>query len=183
MRIISGTFKGRRLIAPKQLPVRPTTDRAKEALFNILNHRLVWDEIKTLDLFAGTGNISYELASRGVNNLTAVDQNKHCTYFIHQTAKSFEMPIVVIKSAVEKFLEQANGSFDFIFADPPYAFTQEQLLALADKLTLEQWMNEEGLLVLEHDKHISLSDHPQFDEERTYGSSRFSFFTAVVEEK
>ena len=98
MRIISGTFKGRRLIAPKQLPVRPTTDRAKEALFNILNHRLDWDEIKTLDLFAGTGNISYELASRGVNNLTAVDQNKHCTYFIHQTAKSFEMPIVVIKT-------------------------------------------------------------------------------------
>ena len=87
MRIISGTFKGRRLIAPKQLPVRPTTDRAKEALFNILNHRLIWDEIKTLDLFAGTGNISYELASRGVNNLTAVDQNKHCTYFIFGKSK------------------------------------------------------------------------------------------------
>ena len=86
------------------------------------------------------------------------------------------MPIVVIKSAVEKFLDQANGSFDFIFADPPYAFTQEQLLALADKLTHNKWMNEEGLLVLEHDKHISLSDHLQFEEERTYGSSRFSFY-------
>ena len=183
MRIISGTFKGRRLIAPKQLPVRPTTDRAKEALFNILNHRLDWDEIKTLDLFSGTGNISYELASRGVSDLTAVDQNKHCTYFIHQTAKRFEMPIMVIKSAVEKFLAQPCGPFDFIFADPPYAFTQKQLLALADKLTHDQWMREEGLLVLEHDKHISLSDHPQFDEERTYGSSRFSFFKAVIEEK
>ena len=89
MRIISGTFKGRRLIAPKQLPVRPTTDRAKEALFNILNHRLVWDEIKTPGFVCWNRNISYELASRGVNNLTAVDQNKHCTYFIHQTAKSF----------------------------------------------------------------------------------------------
>lgn len=181
MRIISGTFKGRRLTAPKQLPVRPTTDRAKEALFNILNNRLVWDEIKTLDLFAGTGNISYELASRGVHNLIAVDQNKYCTYFIHQTAKSFEMPIVVIKSTVEKFLEKPCGPFDFIFADPPYAFTQEQLLAIADKLTLSQWMNKKGLLVLEHDKHLSLSAHPQFEEERTYGSSRFSFFTPVVE--
>ena len=86
MRIISGAFKGRRLKAPKQLPVRPTTDRAKEALFNILNNHFHWDEIKTLDLFSGTGNISFELASRGVQQLTAVDQNKHCVYFIDQTA-------------------------------------------------------------------------------------------------
>ena len=112
MRIISGSFKGRRLKAPKQLPVRPTTDRAKEALFNILNNHFHWDEIKTLDLFSGTGNISFELASRGVQELTAVDQNKHCVYFIDQTAQSFDMPITVIKNSVERFLSKPAGTFD-----------------------------------------------------------------------
>ena len=176
MRIISGTFKGRRLKAPKQLPVRPTTDRAKEALFNILNNHFHWNEIKTLDLFSGTGNISFELASRGVQQLTAVDQNKHCIYFIHQTAQAFDMPITVIKNSVERFLSHQIGSFDFIFADPPYSFTQEQLLGLANQLLEENWLSAAGILVLEHDGHLDLSQHPLCYEDRIYGSSRFSFF-------
>lgn len=182
MRIISGTLKGRRLVAPKQLPVRPTTDRAKEALFNILNHRFLWDEIQTLDLFAGTGNISYELASRGVHALTAVDQNKHCVYYINKTAEALDLPIVVIKNSVEKYLEQPTGPYDFIFADPPYAFTEAQLLTLANQIIQDQWLKDEGLLVIEHDKHISLNAHAHLEQERTYGSSRFSFFTASSEE-
>lgn len=177
MRIISGTFKGRRLKAPKQLPVRPTTDRAKEALFNILNNHFNWDEIKTLDLFSGTGNISFELASRGVQELTAVDQNKHCVYFIDQTAQSFEMPITVIKNSVERFLSHPAGNYDFIFADPPYVFSQDQLLTLAAQLLDNNWLNPEGILVIEHDSHINISEHPQCYEDRIYGSSRFSFFS------
>ena len=177
MRIISGTHKGRRLIAPKKLPVRPTTDRAKEALFNILNNRFEWENISSLDLFAGTGNISFELASRGVTRLTAVDQNKHCVYFIASTAEKLEFPISVIKNSVEKFLEQASDqTYDFIFADPPYAFPQSKLMALADEILDKKRLTKEGSLIIEHDKHISLASHPCLSEERTYGSSRFSFF-------
>ena len=176
MRIISGQHKGRRITAPKKLPVRPTTDRAKEALFNILNHRLAWEDISTLDLYAGTGNISYELASRGVTKLTAVDQNKYCAHFIYQTNESLGLSITVVKNSVEKFLAHHAGSFDFIFADPPYAFTEEMLLSLANTLIENNWLTENGLLIIEHDKHLDLKAHPRLSEERTYGSSRFSFF-------
>ena len=176
MRIISGEFKGRRITAPKKLPVRPTTDRAKEALFNILNHRLEWEDISTLDLYAGTGNISYELASRGVQKLTAVDQNKHCAHFIHQTNEALGLPITVVRNSVERFLEHPGGAFDFIFADPPYAFKQETLLSLANTLLKNGWLKKDGLLIIEHDKHLTLEQHSRLSEMRTYGSSRFSFF-------
>jgi len=176
MRIISGRFKGRRIIAPKHLPVRPTTDRAKEALFNILNNHFHWDEIKTLDLYSGTGNISYELASRGVQQLTAVDQNKHCAYFIDKTAQELDMPIRVIKNAVERFLSQPASTYDFIFADPPYTFAADQLINLANELLQNNWLKPDGILTIEHDSHLDLSKHNSCYETRTYGSSRFSFF-------
>ena len=176
MRIISGTHKGRRITTPKKLPVRPTTDRAKEALFNILNHRLKWEDISTLDLYAGTGNISYELASRGVTNLTAVDQNKYCARFIYQTNETLGFSITIVKNSVEKFLANPASSFDFIFADPPYAFTEEMLLSLANTLIENNWLTENGLLIIEHDKHLDIKAHPRLSEERTYGGCRFSFF-------
>ena len=176
MRIISGQHKGRRLLAPKNLPVRPTTDRAKEALFNILHHRWDWDQLRCLDLFTGTGNIAYELASRGVNHITAVDQNHHCTQFVTQTARSLEMPITVVKSSVETFLERATGPYDFIFADPPYAFTKTQLEQIVTTVFEQPLLAPNGLLVLEHDKHLVLNDHPRLHEERRYGNSCFSFF-------
>lgn len=176
MRIISGTHKGRRLVAPKQLPVRPTTDRAKEALFNILHHRWDWDQLRCLDLFSGTGNIAYELASRGVNSVTAVDQNRHCTQFITQTATSLDMPISVVKSSVDAFLERASGPYDFIFADPPYAFAETQLQQLVATVFERQLLAPNGLLVLEHDKHRPLTQLAQLQDERLYGNSRFSFF-------
>ena len=120
MRIISGTFKARRIMAPKKLPVRPTTDMAKEALFNILNHRYHFHDISVLDLFSGTGNISYEFASRGTESIVAVDQNFHCTKFISQTSEGFDMPIQVIKADVFGFLEKTKQPQTIIFADPPY---------------------------------------------------------------
>ena len=104
MRIISGTYKGRKIVAPAKLPVRPTTDMAKEALFNILNNQYYFDDISVLDLFSGTGNISYEFASRGTEDITAVDDNYGCIKFINSTAENFDMPIKTIKSDVFKFL-------------------------------------------------------------------------------
>ena len=176
MRIIAGKLKGRRIIAPKKLPVRPTTDRSKESLFNILNNRLEWDSISALDLFAGTGNISYELSSRGVNEITSVDQNRHCIFFITKTSEILELPIFPIKSAVNDFLQRPTRTYDFIFADPPYSFTLEELISIVDQVILYQWISDIGILVIEHDKHLSMETHPHWEETRTYGSNRFSFF-------
>src|SRR5210317_606039 len=108
MRIISGTHKGRKIIAPKKLPVRPTTDMAKESLFNILNNQFYFDEISVLDLFAGTGNVSYEFASRGTQHIISVDKDFGCVKFINETSETLNMPIQVIKSDVFKFLESTN---------------------------------------------------------------------------
>ena len=126
MRIISGTYKGRRLTAPKKLPVRPTTDMAKEALFNILNNTFYFDDISVIDLFTGTGNICYEFASRGTKQIVAVDQDYGCIKFINKTSDEFEMGIQTIKSDVFKFLEITTLKATVIFADPPYEFTVEQ---------------------------------------------------------
>ena len=125
MRIISGLYKGRKIVAPKNLPVRPTTDMSKEALFNILNNQYYFDDISVLDLFSGTGNISYEFASRGTENITAVDSHYDCIKFISQTAESFEMLLQTIKSDVFKFLETNKNKYDIIFAAPPYDFDKE----------------------------------------------------------
>ena len=132
MRIISGLYKSRKIVAPKSLPVRPTTDMAKEGLFNILNNHFYFDEISVLDLFAGTGNISYEFASRGTTNIICVDQDFGCIKFINQTAEAFKMPIHTIKSDVFKYLEKATVKSDIIFADPPYGFEDEQFYQISE---------------------------------------------------
>lgn len=176
MRIISGQYKGRRIVAPKKLPVRPTTDMAKESLFNILNNRYYFDEISVLDLFAGTGNISYEFASRGSENITAVDSNFGCVRFISQTAEAFEMPIKAIKSDVYKFIEQCKSSFDIIFADPPYDFEQELFSRIPVIVFQNGLLEDGGLLIVEHSKHTDLSTLSNFEFSKGYGSSVFSFF-------
>ncbi|MEM6517659.1 MAG: 16S rRNA (guanine(966)-N(2))-methyltransferase RsmD [Bacteroidota bacterium] len=176
MRIISGEFKGRRITAPKKLPVRPTTDMAKEALFNILNNRYYFDEISVLDLFAGTGNISFEFASRGTNNITAVDENFGCIKFINETAESFEMPISSIKSDVFKYLEQTNQKYDIIFADPPYNFNQEQFDKIPKLVFENDFLADGGSLIIEHSKHTALSNLKHFDYSKHYGGNAFSFF-------
>ena len=124
MRIISGKYKGRRINPPKGLPVRPTTDMSKEALFNVLNNHFNFDSLIVLDLFAGTGNISYEFASRGSSPITSVDGDFGCVKFIKQIAAEYDFPIAAVKSDVFKFLEKCNTSFDIIFADPPYGLDQ-----------------------------------------------------------
>ncbi|PKA84270.1 16S rRNA (guanine(966)-N(2))-methyltransferase RsmD [Ulvibacter sp. MAR_2010_11] len=177
MRIISGTYKGRRITAPKSLPVRPTTDIAKESLFNILNNRVYFEEIKVLDLFAGTGNISYEFASRGVPEITSVDEHFGCVKFIQETAKEFEFPITAIKADVYKYIDKTSIGFDVIFADPPYDFPTVKFTEIVDKILLNRLLNTNGMLIIEHSKHTDLSPHANFSEARKYGGSVFSFFT------
>ncbi|UBZ13109.1 RsmD family RNA methyltransferase [Flagellimonas marinaquae] len=176
MRIISGKYKGKRLTAPKKLPVRPTTDMAKEALFNILNNRFYFDELKVLDLFSGTGNISYEFASRGAKNITAVDGFPGCVRYISKTAQELELSISPVKSDVFKFLEATPEKFDLIFADPPYDFSTEQFLKIADLVFEKQLLLDDGVLIIEHSDQTNLSEHHQFSEQRKYGGSIFSFF-------
>ena len=178
MRIISGTHKGRRISAPKNLPVRPTTDNAKEALFNILNNRFDFDELAVLDLFAGTGNISFEFASRGTTQITCVDAHWGCVKFIHKMAEEFSFPIETVKKDVFKYLQHASGSYDLIFADPPYAFEQEQFETIRAAIVTQNLLNPEGVFIIEHPKQTDLSELPMFQEARKYGGSVFSFFQA-----
>ena len=176
MRIISGKYKGKRLTAPKKLPVRPTTDMAKEALFNILNNRFYFDELKVLDLFSGTGNISFELASRGTEKITAVDSFPGCVRYISKTASELDFSINTIKSDVYKFLEGTSEQFDLIFADPPYDFDTAQFLKIADLVFAKNLLLTDGVLIIEHSEQTNLSEHPKFLEQRKYGGSIFSFF-------
>tara|TARA_B100000949_G_C14207671_1_gene418872 strand:+ start:118 stop:654 length:537 start_codon:yes stop_codon:yes gene_type:complete len=176
MRIISGKFKGKRLIAPKTLPVRPTTDMAKEALFNILNFQIDFQEIKLLDLFAGTGNISYEFISRGATQITAVDQHYGCVKFINKTANELEAEINTVKSDVFKYLDKVKTKSDLIFADPPYDFSTDDFQKIPQLVFDNNLLEEEGLLIVEHSKHTDLSETANFSESRRYGNSVFSFF-------
>ena len=176
MRIISGIFKARRIMAPKKLPVRPTTDMAKEALFNILNHRYHFHDISVLDLFSGSGNISYEFASRGTESIIAVDQNFHCTKFIAQTSEAFDMPIQVVKAEVFGFLEKTQQPQTIIFADPPYELVLEKFLKIVELVFQYELLEENGVLIIEHSKQTDLSSAPQFTEVKGYGGNRFSFF-------
>ena len=176
MRIISGTFKGRRITAPKKLPVRPTADMAKEALFNILNNTFYFDEISVLDLFSGTGSISYEFASRGTKQITAVDKDYGCIKFINKTAESFEMQIQTIRSDVYKFLEKTKLKATLIFADPPYSFSEEEFSKVHMLVFQNKLLEEDGLLIVEHSKHTNLSHLPNFNYSKHYGGNVFSFF-------
>jgi 16S rRNA (guanine966-N2)-methyltransferase len=182
MRIISGKYKSRRITAPKKLPVRPTTDIAKESLFNILNNHFYFDEVSVLDLFSGTGNISYEFASRGTQHITAVDQNFSCIKFINETAESFEMPISTIKSDVFKFLEKSKLKHNIIFADPPYNFEVDAFAKIPELIFLNQLLEDEGVLIVEHSKHTDLSHLDYFSYSKSYGGNMFSFFEIVNED-
>ena len=179
MRIISGKNKGIRLTATKKLPVRPTTDMAKEALFNILNNHYYFDSISVIDLFSGTGNISYEFASRGTSNITAVDGFFGCIKFIDDTSNKFDFNINTLKSDVYKFLERTRLNVNVIFADPPYDFEKEQFVKIVDLVFAKELLLEEGVLIVEHSKHTDLSDHTAFSYSKKYGGNMFSFFEAV----
>ena len=163
-------------MAPKKLPVRPTTDFAKEALFNILSHRIDFDETVLLDLFSGTGNISYEFGSRGTKNITSVDAHYGCVKYINNISEEFDFSIKTVKSDVLKYLASTPFTFDVIFADPPYSIEQSDFEAIVNKVFDKELLNEEGFLIIEHSKHTDLSKNEYFTDARRYGGSVFSFF-------
>lgn len=176
MRIISGKYKGKRLMAPKNLPVRPTTDFAKEALFNILNNQFNFETLQVLDLFSGTGNISFEFASRGANNITAVDNHYGCVRYINTITEELNFPITTIKSDVYKFLARHQNIYNIIFADPPYDFSEEAFLKIVDLVFKNSLVIPDGILIIEHAKQTDLSTSPYYIVSRRYGGSVFSFF-------
>ena len=175
MRIIGGKIGGLRLNPPTNLPVRPTTDIAKEALFNILQNRLEFDGLNCLDLFAGTGNISFELASRGVEHVDSVDLHFKCVQYITDTAKKMKLEQINARKAdVFKFITSCKSTYDLIFADPPYDIPK---LPQLPKLVFDNnLLNNKGLLIVEHPSTRQMEEHPNFIETRKYGYSSFSFY-------
>lgn len=176
MRIISGKFKGRRIFPPKNLPVRPTTDMSKEALFNVLNNHFSFEGLKILDLFSGTGNISFEFASRGSDNITSVDADFGCVKFIKQVAEEYDFNIAAMRSDVFKFLEKNTNSYDIIFADPPYALDQKTFENIVTLVFQQELLREDGMMVIEHSKYTKLDHMIHFSFKKSYGGSIFSFF-------
>lgn len=175
MRIIGGKLKGLRLNPPAKLPVRPTTDVAKEALFNILFNQFDFENIRVLDLFSGTGNISMEFASRGVPSICSVDRDYGCYNYLKTLAKQYDLPAIKsFKADVFKFLESEKEKYDLIFADPPYDLPQINIIA--SKIFDHHLLKTDGYLIIEHPSMKKLDNHPNYIEQRQYGSSSFSFF-------
>lgn len=174
MRIIGGNLKGLRLNPPVNLPVRPTTDLAKEALFNILNNLVDFECIRVLDLFSGTGSISLEFASRGAAQIISVDKDFNCCKFLKQTAEKLQLPAIdPMKADVFKFLDHETDPYDIIFADPPY--DHPKLPSIPGIVFSKHLLNPDGLLIVEHPA-MKKVDHPNFAEQRKYGNSSFSFY-------
>ena len=173
MRIIAGSHRARRINPPSNLPVRPTTDRAKESLFSIIDNGYYFEDRTVLDLFCGTGNISFEFASRGVKNVTSVDNNKNCIDFIEKTAKKMQLNISTVKTDGIKFVERCKQEFNFIFADPPYDYENYQ--KLKDTIIVNKLIAKDGLLIIEHDKETTFIDKNV--SVRKYGTVHFSIFS------
>jgi len=176
MRIIGGEHGGRKFNPPNKMPyTRPTTDIAKEGLFNVLQHNLDFENLKTLDLFGGTGNISYELASRGVTDLTIVEKDIQMYEFIKKTAEQLRIEnLKAIKLDVFKFIESCPDKFDFIFAGPPYALTT--IDDLPKRIFEKKLLNREGWFVLEHTPRNDYKAFPFYRQEKSYGTTVFSIF-------
>ncbi len=176
MRVIAGKYKRRRFDLPKNLKARPTTDFAKENLFNVLNNMIDFEDIKALDLFSGTGAISFELLSRGASEVVSVEKQYAHHEFIKKVAKELKDDnLIAIKGDVFKFIDSSKERFDFIFADPPYDLPNlEMIPELVFKSGL---MDDDTLFILEHSSKNDFSSYPEFDQLRVYGSVNFSFFT------
>lgn len=177
MRIVGGKYKGRVFTPGKTFKARPTTDMAKESLFNILQNTLDFESIRALDLFAGTGSISYELASHGCTDITTVEINVDHIHFIKEVLdKLGEKNVRLVKSNVFVFAARIKEQFDLIFADPPY--DHPKFVEVVDLVYKNNLLKPEGTFVLEHSGNFDYSSHPQFKELRRYGSVHFSIFTA-----
>jgi 16S rRNA (guanine(966)-N(2))-methyltransferase RsmD len=175
MRIIGGYLKGKNILPPANYAARPTTDFAKEGLFNILINEYDIEDLTVLDLFSGTGSISFEFASRGCKDIISIEMNPAHTKFIKQVASTYKVKgMQVIRHNVFDFLEICTKKFDIIFADPPYAI--EGLDTIPDKVFAKELVNTNGYLILEHPGTFNFNEHPNFVKEKKYGNVHFSFF-------
>lgn len=183
MRIISGTHKGRPIVTPANLPVRPTTDLAKESLFNILNNIFDFEDLEVLDLFSGTGSISFEFASRGAKRIVVVDNNYRCVEFIRKAAQGFGFNsiITVQRANVFSFLKYPQAPFDLIFADPPYEM--EDIQSIPELIFKQKLVKPGGWFVLEHSRDQDFEGDPYFLQHRKYGKVNFTIFSMAVDEK
>jgi len=182
MRIIAGALRGRRLNPPTSLPVRPTTDMARESLFNILNNYVDYEECRVLDLFAGTGAVSLEFVSRGAKAVTSIDISNACTDYIKSVSMQFKVDNMhVVRADVFDLLKRANQQFDIVFADPPYAL--HDLPKLPDLVFDSGVLTDDGIFILEHPKEFVFEDHPHFWQHRAYGKVNFTFFAMHLDEE
>lgn len=175
MRIISGKYKSRRIQIPTNFSARPTTDFARESLFNILNNRVDWESSTALDLFSGTGCIALEFVSRGCPMVVSVESNAKHHAFIQKAKESLDAKeLLTIKADVFNYIKSCKQTFDLIFADPPYDL--KDLDKIPTKIFESNLLKPEGIFILEHSKKNTFKEHPHFKEERNYGSVHFSFF-------
>ena len=175
MRIISGKYKGRHFDIPRSFKARPTTDFAKENLFNILNNMLDFEETKALDLFSGTGSISLELLSRGCLEVTSVEMDSlHFSFLKKSQTTLNDKNWRIIRDDVFRFIRRCNTGYDLIFADPPYAL--KELGEIPNMILSGDMLKEDGLFIFEHGKDYDFSEHPQFVRHIAYGSVNFTFF-------
>ena len=176
MRIISGQFRGKKLIAPSNLPVRPTTDFAKTGLFNILNNYYSFEKTSVLDLYAGTGNLSFEFASRGCPAITAIDKDGACCNYMIKTAQQLGISkqLNVLQSDVLTYLKNSKTAMDIIVADPPYAETPAS--ELVNLIFENQLLKPNGVFILEHSSEVDFSQLPHYLQTRKYGFVSFTFF-------
>lgn len=175
MRIIGGDHGGRKFNPPAKIPARPTTDIAKEGLFNTLQNMIDFEDLKSLDIYGGTGSISYELASRGATNLTLVERDKKTLEFIKKTVEELHFEnFKIIQSDVFKYLNNCTEQFDFIFAGPPYALKEIDDIPI--KIFELKLLNPNGIFILEHTPRNNYEQHPNFEKVKNYGTTMFSFF-------
>jgi 16S rRNA (guanine(966)-N(2))-methyltransferase RsmD len=176
LRVISGKYKGRRINPPSNFTARPTTDYARESMFNILNNRIDFEAVSVLDLFAGTGSISYEFASRGAPVVHLVEKDPKHISFIRRMVDEMKFEnIKPIHIDVKAYLKTCRFKYDVVFADPPYNLPW--LDTLPDLIASSGVIKDEGLFILEHPKDLSFTSHMLFFEHRNYGGVNFSFFS------
>ena len=182
MRIISGKNRGQIINIPKKFKLRPTTDRSKEGIFNIISNYFNYKNLIVLDLFSGTGNISYEFASRGTKNITVVDSNTKHLKFIKSQSEKFNFKFNIIKSDVFRYLRKCsndNCNYDIIFSDPPYNLGLKKYETIINIIFEFKLLKTDGIIILEHSNKIELDSIKTFYMKRKYGSCFFSFFKNI----
>jgi 16S rRNA (guanine966-N2)-methyltransferase len=175
MRVIAGLYGGRKISPPANIPTRPTTDFAKTGLFNILNNHIDFADVSCLELFAGTGSLSLEMASRGCTDLVAVDENHHCVSFIQKTARDWYIAgLHAVKADAFGYIARCDRTFDIVIADPPYALPNIE--SIPDKILTKPLLNAGGILVVETSPKTNFDLHPLLWHRRNYGTTVFHFF-------